>query len=235
MSLIIADVHGDIDKLESFLDYRPEEEHIVAGDMFDSKIFGDEESLYCWKRVMWELNNRPDKFKYLWGNHDVAYLYQPPFTGSGHHTGTGFDEYLEPYRATMPVAMVRDNFLITHAGLNPDLVRYDDIHKQCDWLNAEWLKYITYIPQPYCTHPPSSPIVHIGKARGGMDDVGGIFWLDWTLEPVSSKFNQIFGHTNVPSVQVMNHHGAMVVCVDSRADECFNTATKEVEHYGLNV
>jgi hypothetical protein len=235
MSLLIADPHADIDKLEAFLDYRPEIEHIVGGDVFDNKVFGDAESLYCWNRVDHELRTRPDKFAYIWGNHDIAYMYQPPFTGSGFHHGTGFSQCVEPHRGTMPVALVRDGFLITHAGLAPELERFDDVQEQCDWLNAEWFKYITYIPQPYCSHPPSSPLNYVGKARGGNDPFGGIFWLDWTKEPMSSKYDQIFGHTKALKVEVMNYQGRTMVAVDSVADQCFNTVTREVEHYGKNV
>ena len=235
MSLLIADPHADIDKLEAFLDYRPEIEHVIAGDAFDSKVFGDAESLYCWKRIDRELKERPDLFAYVWGNHDIAYLYSPPFTGSGFHHGTDFGFYVEQHRGTMPVALVRDGYLITHAGLHPALERFDDVQKQCDWLNKEWFNYILYLPQPYCSHPPTSPILNIGKARQGNDPFGGIFWLDWTAEEVSDKFDQVFGHTRTGNVQVMNHHGATIVAADSVADECFNTETGKVEHYGKNV
>jgi predicted phosphodiesterase len=43
MSLIISDLHGNYAKCKTFIEYKPEEEHIILGDFMDSFSASDED------------------------------------------------------------------------------------------------------------------------------------------------------------------------------------------------
>jgi hypothetical protein len=133
------------------------------------------------------------------------------------------------------VALVRDNYLLTHAGVHPNLARFDDIHVQCNWLNERWMNdYMLWVPGPYATSAPVTPIFYVGSVRKGPNPYGGIFWLDWRRESVSDKYNQVFGHCAGTELYIMNLEGKRIVCVDTTTLECFNTTTGMKETYGFN-
>lgn len=236
MAVIGSDFHGDVQKLEEFLAHKPEEKHIIVGDLLDSKVFGEEDSLTCLDLVLHANARNPELVDAVWGNHEVQYMYMAPFKCSGVRLGTGLGSKLDRVKHRFGVALVEDGYLITHAGVHPRLAKFEDVNEECAWLNRQWeVDYLNYIPQPYAnTSSGYNPIFNIGKARKGPDEFGGIFWLDWRVEDVSAQYDQIFGHTNGLELYDMDHHGKSIVCVDTITNECFNTKTRKVEQYGFN-
>lgn len=232
MALVGSDFHGDEDRLDEFLSYRPEEKHIVVGDIFDGAP--PENIIRCFDMVLHANARHPELVDMVWGNHEVGYMYMSPFECSGMQPHAGFGSKLDRCKHRFGVALVEDNFLITHAGVHPRLAKFEDINEQCAWLNKQWEEFLNFVPGPYTREYPKNPIFNVGSARDGHHAFGGIFWLDWTKESVSAQYNQIFGHTRCDQIYVMNHSGKTVVCVDSPRYDCFNTKTGKIEHYGHN-
>lgn len=141
MAIVIADIHGDIEKAKAFLSYKPQIEHIVLGDLVDGRKSGItlETELDCL-----DLLFQSDAIL-LWGNHDLAYTTEQPWGCFTRYTPTQDEElfyssqseYLakmyqengnlvvreiltdryQPHRNRMKAAYAVDNWLCTHAGV----------------------------------------------------------------------------------------------------------------------
>lgn len=148
MAIIISDIHGDIHKAQAFLDYKPDAEHIILGDLVDSRnkeITLDDE-LACLDLII------ASESKLLWGNHDLAYTLEEPwggFTKFGWIKDAEVDRYIsqsdylrqkyqdndglwgrdlfvERYQAARAQGRFRaacavEGWLCTHAGVGPGL------------------------------------------------------------------------------------------------------------------
>lgn len=75
MAIVIADIHGDIQKVRTFLAYKPEAEHIILGDLVDSrdKAVTFDAELECLELII------ASESTLLWGNHDLAYTPEAPW------------------------------------------------------------------------------------------------------------------------------------------------------------
>lgn len=69
MAIIISDIHADIRKAQIFLAYKPDVEHIILGDLVDSRDpkMTFQEELTCLEFVL------ASNATLIWGNHDLAY------------------------------------------------------------------------------------------------------------------------------------------------------------------
>jgi hypothetical protein len=83
-------------------------------------------------------------------------------------------------------ALIWDNTLITHAGFSAEFLHPDeDVFSVFNRLEDNWKnRNFSY-----------SPFSSVGRARGGRDKVGGIFWCDFEQEFKPTPFPQIMGHT----------------------------------------
>ena len=52
MAIVVGDIHGDIEKAQAFLDYKPEELHIALGDYLDSFVEPYKQQLECLEMLM---------------------------------------------------------------------------------------------------------------------------------------------------------------------------------------
>jgi predicted phosphodiesterase len=52
MSIIVGDIHGDLEKAQAFLAYKPGHEHIALGDYLDSFYEPIERQIECIKLLM---------------------------------------------------------------------------------------------------------------------------------------------------------------------------------------
>ena len=145
MSIIIGDIHGDNDKTNAFLGYKPQIEHIFLGDLVDSRKQGVtlRDELDCLELIF------SSEAVILWGNHDLSYIIEEPWGDFGKHLLTsdeypfyaGQSEYLakmyeengnlvardvladryQYQRKRMKAAYSVDGWLLTHAGVAPGI------------------------------------------------------------------------------------------------------------------
>lgn len=193
MSLVIGDIHGNVSKVERFLAYKPLEEHIFLGDICDSFYFTRENMAECIKLITTSNNSQ-----LILGNHELHYIDIPPFICSGRDEL--FARSYRPFyslltcKTNVNVAIARDGYLLTHAGVCSGLAKSMNLPPNSDeaaeMLNKEFWSWHEG------NHYNSNKIFNISIERGGINSYGGIFWFDFYREKkVSNKFKQIFGHT----------------------------------------
>lgn len=230
MSLITSDLHGNYAKCEAFIEYKPEEEHIILGDFMDSFSASDADIIATFKLAV------DNGCVLLFGNHELPYLNNAHryFRCSGNRYSPELFHVVNMYKHLLHGALVRDNYLLTHGGLSKKHGKpFKAIEEASDWINAElsW-----YIAQPV---PPESlsPIFDIGSVRGGKQDVSGIFWCSIGHEKMDIRFNQVVGHTCRPEPFVLfegkGKSQKKHVSVDTLKFICYNTATHELEDFML--
>lgn len=191
MAIIIGDIHGNVEKVQLFLGYKPGEVHIALGEYLDS--FNDLQD-----RQLEALNLLlASGTILLWGNHDFNYHEILPFFSTGYQFGLE-----EPYRqlvmgnlARFRAACVAGGWLCTHAGVAGWLAAGEtDVYVLADRFNAE---LAAWLADPREVH---DGIFAIGKARGGSGkyNSGGVFWFEFMRERDRlAPVKQIFGHTVV--------------------------------------
>lgn len=77
MSIIVGDIHGNVEKAKAFLTYKQEIEHVALGDYVDSYFEPVERQVECLQLLL------DSKAVLLWGNHDLRYLAKPHFICAG--------------------------------------------------------------------------------------------------------------------------------------------------------
>jgi hypothetical protein len=192
--LIIGDLHGNLPFLKRVLEIYPEHRKVFVGDYVDSRTNSREEELECLAIVLDLVEQGTARA--LYGNHEWSYLEQS-MRCSGFEQS--FDQRLSPFKPRMRELLEHylwipeQRLLITHAGLSFRLWQecgftVDNIIGKL----GEW----ALLPIQ------ETPAGWIGMPRGGMDNVGGIYWCDWYSEfqPVPG-ITQILGHTSALSVQ----------------------------------
>ncbi len=144
MAIIIADIHGDLEKVQTFLTYKAQAQHIALGDLVDSRKRGVtlEDELECLDLLF------SSEAVFLWGNHDLAYTPERPWdcftkfvlnSEDIHYyagkssclkrlyeekgTLTAYDIFTDRFnseRDRMKVAYAADGWLCTHAGVSQE-------------------------------------------------------------------------------------------------------------------
>lgn len=234
-----SDVHGRKEMFKKFLEYKSEEEHIILGDISDSRYSGVtyQDQLDCW--ILLQQSN----CNYIFSNHDIQYINGVPrqFWSSDRKLNVPeLENIINNMADKYPVAMVVDGYLLTHAGVHDDLVKSNDINEQCDWLNNEWTMFLndkvdqnSNSPYTRTQFKKYSDIFNIGYSRGGTHSIPGIFWCCWFGDDRSTRFNQVCGHTNFTDIQIdtftVEDKIITHVNVDNKIGQCFNTKTGKVE------
>lgn len=214
MAIVVSDLHCNYAKVEKFLNFMPEEDHVFAGDVLDSFYYSFESASKSLNLLL------ESSCTLIWGNHDIGYadLKNKPFSCSGFQSSDAhlFEAILKPNKNRFIFADCRDGYLITHAGVADYLAKEDTAELEAEYLNS-------------CPEG----IFNIGSARGGYHKIGGPLWFDFRYEEyLSDKYNQVFGHCclDTPMEDKTNtyHH----ICINTSEDGpdlwAFNTKTKEV-------
>lgn len=223
MSLVCGDIHGNYNKADAFLKYKPEEEHIFIGDYFDSFIASDESILLTFDLIV------NSGAVMLCGNHDLHYfkLASRSVYCSGRRDDTKpYTERLEKYKNKLLPCAIRDNFFLSHGGLSAfHGKRYDTIEDVETDSKNKFTDFIT-------TGNSNYDIFDIGHLRGGFSPSGGLFWCSIGYEKLDKRFNQVVGHTRkqTPYIQQMGKK-IIHVAIDAPQFFCFNTETKELEDF----
>jgi predicted phosphodiesterase len=228
-ALIVGDIHGNYAKAKAFLDYKPEEEHIFVGDLYDSYTATDY-TILTTAEMIYNSNAT-----ILSGNHDNQY-----FKSSGDFTMCSgcrygmiqiFQTLVEKNKHKINASCIRDGFFICHGGVQ-DLFgeKFNTIEDMNDFCNSEFDEFKNL---PIVETNPSI-IFNINSFRGGNDAFSGIFWASYGYDKFDERFNIVCGHTHKKeprSTLQLSTEGlvTMHVCVDCDKFMCFNTVTRKFE------
>jgi len=187
--LFIGDIHGKIDVMDLVEKQFPEHQKIFVGDFVDAFDHTRKEQLACVEKALAMIDKGDTRV--ILGNHELSYLVPREMRCTG-YAGT-MDAMLLPLKSEMwkkfehYIWISEHKLLITHAGLTAYLWKEFELTldnlaaKLEEWKHKQWY---------------ASPNGWIGRARGGIQPVGGIFWCDFNLEfrPIEG-LRQVFGHT----------------------------------------
>jgi len=220
MAIICGDIHGNVEKVQAFLAYRPDQEHIALGDYLDSFYEPQGRQLQALQLLL------DSKAVLLFGNHDLHYLKIPPFicTGFQHNKEKPLQEIIEANKHRFLAAIAVDGWLLTHAGCHIRLAKHKtDVVAIADRLKK---KMAEYLEKP--SEPTSQGIFAIGGGRGGECRNGGIFWHDFKRETGLAPVPQIFGHTETPKPVVTDNYVALDTTNTKSEYWLYDTATSEL-------
>ena len=225
-TLVISDIHHRFVTAQRLIDTVPHDRVILLGDYFDA--FGDNpqhaNNTAVWLRDVVLPN---PKITLLLGNHDTHYFW------SHHHyfRCSGFTEWkrdaiVKELNADntnnferFKLYHIEQGFLFTHAGLDnriwKDLKRV--FEEKGDKTKLEFADEVltrwVALARKQIGLDRRCELLGAGWDRGGMQQVGGINWVDFSsLAPVQG-INQIVGHTphKVPDVKIQKPGGALSV------------------------
>ncbi len=216
MAIVASDFHGNVSKCRRFLEYKPEEEHVFAGDAVDSYNESAESQLKVLNMLL------ESNCILLYGNHELSYHRKHRMECSGrHYTGMQtFPTLLDNPR--WKLAHVADDYLITHAGVSEKHVfRYNSINNLAKRINKDLAK-------------KTNGVFDVGFCRGGFKSCGGPLWFDFRFDHpgLSQKFNQVFGHCSLLKPyeeKTATYHHACINSNDN-SDDCwvFDTEEKKI-------
>lgn len=222
-TVVVPDIHQRIAMVEWILDSESSaDEFVFLGDWFDSWGPGPRESSFVetcrYLRMLMTGHPLSGKFVFLVGNHDMPYIYhncsspgyavrggsmyscsgfsktkarafRSVFRDSGHGDGFFLSRFRPAYRS--------QGVTMSHAGLHPSHL-----------LSGEGVEGMVSrrLPMVWANFrnggfPGNGLLSACGRARGGLDPVGGLLWLDWNAEfaSIPELGPQIVGHTAVPA------------------------------------
>lgn len=221
MALVISDLHGNHKKTKTFLEYKPDETHIIAGDILDSVISEDKTIIETFNMCI------KSSAILLWGNHELSYLKNPPFYVSGKRNLYEFKQLIEYNQKRFYASIIDNGYLITHAGVHKRFGKeYSNIEDISRDINLKMEDYLN-------NQKKYSILFDICIVRGGDNAQGGIFWCDFKREEVSAKFNQIYGHTHTWELtkKINYTDNTKHVAVDMPFFFCYNTKTHDFEDF----
>lgn len=139
MAIIVGDIHGEIEKAQAFLAYRPDSLHIALGDYLDSFTVPFLQQVECLNLLM------DSEAVLLFGNHECHYLRKPLFRFPGYQQdhAAELQDLLEYNLFRFRAAYVADGWLLTHAGVHRGYTRRcDDVDKIANRLQSKFDKYL---------------------------------------------------------------------------------------------
>lgn len=228
MSLVISDLHGNFAKCKAFIDYKPEEEHIILGDFMDSYSASNDDIISTFKLAV------DNNVTMICGNHELPYLSNAHsyFKCTGTRPEPELKHCVNAYKDLLHGALIRDGFLLCHGGVSRKHGKpFYTIEEVSAWINSEfeWYKHQPVRPETL------SSIFDIGGIRGGRENTSGVFWCSIGYEKMDIRFNQVVGHTNRKEPVILYEgYGSdkkLHVGIDSNKYICFNTKTKELEDF----
>jgi len=228
MAIVVGDIHGNVEKVRVFLDYRPEQEHIALGDYFDSFYEPLERQLECLQLLLYS------PAVLLWGNHDLQYLSTPPWYCLDYQHGSKqpLVDIIEANKWRFKAAYAVDGWLCTHAGVHVSIAKRKSVVPDiADRLNAYMSNFlenpVTYQQDNFIASGP--PIFNVGKRAGhGNARFSGIFWFDFQKETGLAPIKQIFAHTELSEPVVAENFVALDT--SNVRDKCwlYDTVTNEL-------
>lgn len=218
MAIVISDLHGNLEKIQKFVDFQPEKEHIVLGDFFDAWTASDI-TIQKTLEIAIEKN-----CSLVIGNHELLYLPDPPFYSSGFRkqSQSMFRDLLMANISKFQPLLIRDGYVLTHAGVGSGFfnsLKIKSKEKLETIVLEDWNDFLQ--------NRTFSSIFNCSRARGGYHPFSGIFWHDYRCEPTLQGFKQVFGHTEGPKIIKRRNW----VCTDTKLNECFDTESHQVLNF----
>ena len=210
--VIVPDVHDEHAKAERILEKEAPDTAVFLGDYFDSFEGGDPEETARWLAGSMEKEGRV----HLLGNHDVHYM-----SPNREFRCSGYDEAtLEqiraarvPWQRAVPYCWLDGRWLCTHAGLSGALVR------RCSGAagkaGASEALSGAYAQMESALKGGSAPLFEAGRSRGGLREVGGITWCDYSEFEDVAGVSQVFGHTKDYGVRSGKTADSEHHCIDT--------------------
>lgn len=224
-TVVIPDIHQRIGWVERVLALEASaDEFVFLGDWFDAwegapgAVAFEETCLYLRRLV----TSHPlsARFVFLVGNHDMPYIYhnsassRSAVKGGEAYACSGFTRSkARTFRKVFYEAGLRDDLfstrfapahrtqgvVLSHAGLHDSHLQPGESPSSfvCGRLTQVWENFRNL------SYPSNGLLSGCGRARGGVDPVGGPLWLDWNAEFVPSERigRQIVGHTHAEEPQ----------------------------------
>jgi hypothetical protein len=208
VAIICGDIHGNVEKVKTFLAYKPEAEHVAVGDYLDSFFEPVARQIEALQLLM------SSNAVLLWGNHDLHYL-QPPlfqFAGFNLDHANVFQEILEANIRRFKPAYVADGWLCTHAGVHRILAKDRTVQELERLFCEEWELYLQDISRGYRF-----------KSIFSFD-----FMCEGELAPDSIK--QVFGHDELSDAAFINPNCVSIACSDPGTVWIFDTTTNKIKN-----
>ncbi len=231
-TIIIPDLHNRVTWVEEALSspkLQPFDRVVFLGDYFDDFNDTAEDIIRAasWLKASLHKPNRV----HLIGTHDIWYRFpwNPGIAASGNteekaHIINGILDN-DDWNLLM-MYHYEQAYLMTHAGVHPSLITAFVREKSKDnavpaLLTGEDIvdKVVKPATDEALVHAGTkqSEWIGAGYARMGNQPVGGILWLDWTIEfkPVP-YLNQIVGHTELKRPGLKRSKTSTNYCIDTR-------------------
>lgn len=201
--LFVGDVHNhsyifnDVENLDKKYNF---DRIIFTGDYVDDWMTDNHQSLETLKKIIQLKHNEPDKYTFIWGNHEQSYV---GFKCSGHQfelediMESKLKDNINCFDFYTKVQCGNDEFYCTHAGISNDYIR-----------NACSSNWDADLYEMNKNKLNSFDLLHrITYTRGGYNDYSSFVWADKREHLYFNKLeapiipNQIMGHTPVKTVE----------------------------------
>jgi hypothetical protein len=216
-AIIISDLHNRVEWVEPALSSLQYDKVIFLGDYFDNFDDTPEDAKKVAKWLKQSLP-KPDRV-HLCGTHEMWYRFPDnPFLQASGNTKQKSDLINHILAANdwnlLRLCYYEQGFLLTHAGIHSYLLGKNNLSTQemLDRIKSETEKALQDVK-----NGKINPWLDAGFARGGLQIVGGITWLDWLdeFEPVP-YLNQIVGHTQLRFPEEKTTENSKNYCLDTR-------------------
>lgn len=212
---VIGDVHGSLDGLQGILEHGgviDSEDHwsggrarvVQCGDVVDRGPHS-QECLDLLLRLRREARQAGGSVDLLVGNHELALARGDDSISDVANPDALGERLAKLIRVgRLRAAHAYRQYLITHAGVNPYLMRYllselRTASKRRVTVAAIARHLNLELKAAFVNDDFSHPMFHVGPARGGQHPTGGVFWADFEFEHDTVAKHpevwQIFGHT----------------------------------------
>ncbi len=216
-TIIISDLHNRVDWVEPTLSSLQYDKVIFLGDYFDDfdDTVEDVKKVAKWLK---QSLPKPDRI-HLCGTHEMWYRFPDnPFLQASGNTKqkSNVINYILTAKDwnLLKLCYYEQGFLLTHAGVHSYLLGKNNLSTQ-EMLNR--IKSETEKALQDVRNGKINPWLDAGFARGGLQRVGGITWLDWLdeFEPVP-YLNQIVGHTQLRYPEEKTTENSENDCLDTK-------------------
>lgn len=208
-TIVVGDIHGHVNSVEAAL--ASPHNVVFVGDYLDSFHQSVDNQVLCLTMVMDAIEAEPERVTGLLGNHEMSYLddhmrcsgWDYPTQQLVNHLKDRMDHVLLDY------IWVGD-YLVSHAGVDTEMLIDRDRTLE------EYLE--------------EGSFNDIGRFRGGMAPVGGLYWNDFNAEmdPIPGV-KQVVGHSN--SQGLFPERGVRVKRTHCKTGEtwCVDNLNREAE------
>jgi hypothetical protein len=200
MILLIPDIHLRHKEVDRIIKHEQPKKVLFKGDHFDQyddSVAANREAALWLKTRM---KQHPED-EFIWGNHDTSYGWSSRWTKCSGYTldkDIAINDILgrEEWDRFKFYTWLNEHTLVSHAGLHWSFIMGKLGSRATNAEIQKWLEAEAKIAYMTLCHGGSHWMYGAGRARGGLQNMGGLNWLDWNeeFEPIPG-IDQIVGHT----------------------------------------